>query len=461
MIKVELVDNIVENKNKSKFSGMKKNLNKKNSLDKILIVAYSILLNVFKRNISTKVSKTSKSLKYSSLSRSEKAKCNDLVQKVLRFTVYLDPWISSKKKGRVRVELFCLLRLALIDILIRNVRQETVLKKYSDTAIFFERTKHNKDQLRYFIHLGYSELKKKSLNPKFLFENKIRGALSRQYSLATIRRVEKIFSKAPHIDIQIKRSALKENYFEQIKGSFINSTHFRLSKNVSLIDINGYYSGDWWVQSLSASLPVNIAPMDFKDKTVLDVCCAPGGKSFQLADQGAILTSIDKSEKRLKIMKENLDRLKYDFDLICMDIFEYQPQKLFDIIFLDPPCTATGTIGKNPDLQFLKPLDKLDELSEIQEKMLDRCSGWLADNGFIIYSVCSLLKEEGENQISRFLRNNEKFSAVHPKKIGHLDQEGFEIHEGKGIRIMPFFEENVGGTEGFYIAYLQLKGKNY
>ena len=71
MIKVELVANIVENKNKSKFSGMKKNLNKKNPLDKISIVAYSIVLNVFKRNISTKESKTSKALKYSSLSRSD------------------------------------------------------------------------------------------------------------------------------------------------------------------------------------------------------------------------------------------------------------------------------------------------------------------------------------------------------------------------------------------------------
>ena len=72
---------------------MKKILNNKIN-DKILTTAYFIVLNVFKKNISTKQSMTSKAVKYSSLSSSDKAKCNDLVQKVLRFAVYLDPWIN-------------------------------------------------------------------------------------------------------------------------------------------------------------------------------------------------------------------------------------------------------------------------------------------------------------------------------------------------------------------------------
>ena len=99
---------------------MEKKINRKNSHDKILSVAYSIVLNVFKRHISTRETKT---LKYESLKGPDKAKCNDLVQNVLRFTVCLDPWINKNKKGRLRIELFCLVRLALIDILIRNARQ--------------------------------------------------------------------------------------------------------------------------------------------------------------------------------------------------------------------------------------------------------------------------------------------------------------------------------------------------
>ena len=273
---------------------MKKKLNNK-TYDKILTTAYFIVLNVFKKNISTRQSMASKTLKYSSLSSSDKAKCNDLVQKVLRFTVYLDPWINRNKKGRLRIEIFCLVRLALVDILVRNVRQETVLKKYSELASSFERTKHSKDQLRYFIHLGYSVLKKKSLEPLFLFESQIRKVLLSQYSLEIIERVEKIFSDSSPIDLSIKSSALEKNYFKQLKGNSVNRSHFRLSQKTSLIKTKGYCTGDWWVQSLAASLPVKIAPMALKEKIVLDVCCAPGGKSFQLADNGAILTSIDKS----------------------------------------------------------------------------------------------------------------------------------------------------------------------
>ena len=439
---------------------MKKEKLRKNLHDMILVVAYFIVLNVFKKNISTIKSKNLKAIKYSSLNSSDKAKCNDLVQKALRFSVYLDSWINKNKKGRLRVELVCLLKLALIDISVRNVRQETVLRKYSDLAFSFERTKHSKNVLRYFIHLGYSELKKNLLNPLFLFEDKMRSALLDQYSLESINRIEKIFSNTPLIDLSIKNSVLKENYFEQFKGTSVDLSHFRFYQKVILKETKGYLSGDWWVQSLSASLPVKIAPIDFREKHVIDVCCAPGGKSFQLADRGAILTSIDKSEKRLKLMKENLVRLNYDFNLLNVDLFEYQPNKLFDVVLLDPPCTATGTIGKNPDLQFLNPLDKLNELSDIQQKMLECCASWLKNDGYIIYSVCSLLKEEGEDQIKKFLRKNEKFCLVNPTNLNRSEQNGCEIYKNNGIRIMPFFNENIGGTEGFFIAYLQLKGKS-
>ena len=181
-------------------------------------------------------------------------------------------------------------------------------------------------------------------------------------------------------------------------------------------------------------------------------------KSFQLVDMGAILTSIDKSEKKVGDYEGKFVPLNYNFDLINMDVFDYEPKKMFDIILLDPPCTATGTIGKNPDLQFLDPVEKLDELIKVQQKMLERCSHWLTDNGFLIYSVCSLLKEEGENQIEKFLSNNKKFRAVHSVKKYELKQDGLEIQKDRGMRIMPFYEENIGGTEGFYVAYLQAKG---
>jgi 16S rRNA (cytosine967-C5)-methyltransferase len=433
---------------------------KKNQQDRVLMIAYLIVLNVFKRSISTRQSKESKTIKYYTLSGSDKAKCNDLVQNALRFTVYLDKWINSIKTGRIRVEMFCILRLALTDMLVRNKRKETVLKKYSDLAFSLERTKHSKDHLRYFIHLIYSEMKKKTFKPAFLFEQKIRKILLSQYSPESVKKIETAFSSSPPQDLSIKSYLITKKYFKDHEGSSVHPNHFRMSKNVSLLKTKGYYSGDWWVQNLSASLPVELAPFCLKGKNVLDLCCAPGGKSFQLADKGANVTSIDKSEKRLKLMRENLKRLGYCLELICSDIFEYKPKKPFDVILLDPPCTATGTIGKNPDLQLLNPLENLKSLFETQQNMLQRCSGWLSENGCIIYSVCSLLKEEGENQIDHFLKNNKKFKRVFPKTSHYTDQAGFKIYSNCGIRIMPFFENKIGGSEGFFISYLQLKGNN-
>ena len=191
---------------------MEKSFNKKNSQDKILITAYAIILNVFKKNISTRKSKALTAIKYSTFSSSDKTKCNDLVQNVLRFNLFLDLLINSRKKGRIRVELFCLLRLALTDILVRDVRQETVLKKYSNFALSSERTKHSIDQLRYYIHLGFSDWKKNSLKPLFLFEKKLLGVLVDQYNLESVKRIEKIFSKSPHIDIYIRNGVKKESY---------------------------------------------------------------------------------------------------------------------------------------------------------------------------------------------------------------------------------------------------------
>ena len=216
---------------------MEKKINRKNPNDKILSVAYSIVLNVFKRHVSTRGTKT---LKYESLKGSDKAKCNDLVQNVLRFTVCLDPWINKNKKGRLRIELLCIVRLALIDILIRNVRQEIVLKKYSDLAFSRERTKYNKDQLRYLIHLAYSELDNKDLNPVFLFEKKLRKALLDQYFLEDVKKVEKIFSKPSPLDLCIKNGASKKSYFKQFKGSSVDLSHFRFTKKSRFNRVHGH-----------------------------------------------------------------------------------------------------------------------------------------------------------------------------------------------------------------------------
>ena len=89
---------------------------------------------------------------------------------------------------------------------------------------------------------------------------------------------------------------------------------------------------------------------------------------------------------------------------------------------MDPPCTATGTLGKNPDLQFLNPLDKLEELLDTQKKMLDLCSGWLKDNGFKYHGLLMGKRRGGnyhwvDNHIVRATRFEGKFTDLIEKEV--------------------------------------------
>ena len=134
-----------------------------------------------------------------------------------------------------------------------------MLKKYSDLAASYERTKYSKDQLRYLIHLAYSNLENKELTPIFLFEKKLRKVLLDQYCLEKVTKVEKIFSKPPQIDLYLKKRVSERSYFKQIKGFSVDLSHFRFSQNMSLKNTKGYLEGEWWVQSLAASLPVTVS----------------------------------------------------------------------------------------------------------------------------------------------------------------------------------------------------------
>ena len=153
---------------------------------------------------------------------------------------------------------------------------------------------------------------------------------------------------------------------------------------------SGYEEGQWWVQDAAASIPVKLLG-NLRGKRVLDLCAAPGGKTMQLVDAGADVTAIDISRNRMKILKENLQRVNFDANLITTDIFSYKVGEEYDIVLLDAPCSATGTIRRHPDLPFLKGEGELAALVKVQKKMLGHARDFVKPGGHIIYCTCSLL----------------------------------------------------------------------
>ncbi len=205
---------------------------------------------------------------------------------------------------------------------------------------------------------------------------------------------------------------------------------------------------DEWVQDYASHIPVSLLD-DLNGKHVLDLCAAPGGKTMQLASKHAKVTSIDISEKRLLRLKENLKRtnLEAQVEVICADILKWNPQQQYDIVLLDAPCSATGTLRRHPDLPYIRKASDIQSLIDLQANLLSRVKDWVKDNGLLIYCTCSLQKDEGEKQIESFLSQNKNFIRHSMKQ-----HENYQTPDGD-IRLLPTNND----MDGFFISCLSNK----
>lgn len=247
-------------------------------------------------------------------------------------------------------------------------------------------------------------------------------------------------------------AAAKEVAKASMTEAPIHITDKSTGKNIPMVQTipvneqEGYADGAWWVQDFASHLPVTLIK-DPKGKHVLDLCAAPGGKTMQLAAMGATVTAVDISEKRLRRLQENLHRtgLEGNVSVMCADLLKWQPDAQSDIVLLDAPCSATGTLRRHPDLPYIRKMRDIKSLVTLQYDLLNRAKKWVKNGGQLIYCTCSLQKSEGEEQISRFVSQNQDFSRVHI--TGHPQ---WQTPDGD-IRLLPTY----GDMDGFFISILQ------
>ena len=281
----------------------------------------------------------------------------------------------------------------------------------------------------------------------------LRGPLINAYGKSAVIEIEKIQSLTPPIDITLKDPSKIHNWAKALEGRIVFQESIRLESGRQISALPGFKEGDWWVQDTAASIPVRLLE-NLSGKKVLDLCAAPGAKTLQLASLGAAVTAVDISANRLELLKDNLDRCELTANVIESDAFNITDK--FDIILLDAPCSATGTIRRHPDLVHCKDGSNFFELIEIQSKLLDHASSILEDNGLIVYVTCSLLPDEGECQIEEFLDRNDQFIIKKPNGIEKNIPEAWVLSSGD-IRITPASSNEEEGLDGFYICYLQKK----
>lgn len=189
-----------------------------------------------------------------------------------------------------------------------------------------------------------------------------------------------------------------------------------LTKPINIKEIPGFENGLVSIQDIAAQYLVNI----LKNNSVhfskaLDACSAPGGKTCQLLENyDCGLTSVDIDATRIAKVKENLDRLKLKAKIIIGDSAnqKWWDGEKFDLIVADVPCSATGTIKRNPDIKINRSESDLNKFVDTQRKIINNLWCMLVENGYMVYITCSIFKEENQINIDWFKQTLNGFNVI-------------------------------------------------
>jgi 16S rRNA (cytosine967-C5)-methyltransferase len=279
---------------------------------------------------------------------------------------------------------------------------------------------------------------------------------STHYGETVARDIAIAIGHEPSLDITVKSDA--EQWATRLHGEMLPTGSVRTLLQGSVTMLPGFSEGEWWVQDAAAALPAQLFG-DVTGKAIADLCAAPGGKTAQLAQAGARVVAIDRSQNRMARLRDNLARLSLEAETVVADAAEWQAgdNSGFDGILVDAPCTSTGTIRRHPDIGWLRQEADIAALTALQKRLLQKAVALLKPGGTLVYCTCSLEPEEGEQAISAFLAAESSMRRV---PIVASEVAGLtEIVTAEGdLRTLPCHlpheDPRLGGLDGFYAARL-------
>ena len=253
----------------------------------------------------------------------------------------------------------------------------------------------------------------------------------------------------PPLDLTLKQGEDAASWADRLGGQSLAPNHVRLARGSELTSLPGFDEGQWWVQDIAASLPASLMG-DGAGRPVLDLCAAPGGKTMQLAAAGWDVTALDQSAKRLGRLSENLARTGLTATMVTADALDFTPARAFDAVLLDAPCTATGIFRRHPDVLHRIGARDIAERAELQAALLNRAARAVKPGGVLVYAVCSLEPEEGEEQARAFLSRHAGFTT---DAIGSDElPDGITAGEHGWLRTLPTMLADQGRMDGFFVA---------
>lgn len=278
------------------------------------------------------------------------------------------------------------------------------------------------------------------------------NTLIREKGIVFVKELVKTkITELTHIRVNTKKVSIQEfvklldkNKIEYEPSLYKYTFNVDYSKLVKIRELEKFYI----VQGLPSIVACNLLEVE-KNSKVLDCCSAPGGKSMFIAslDNSISVTSCDVYPFKVNMIKEYAGKLGLkNITPVLQDGTKYNKDfdNKFDYIMCDVPCSNTGVIGKKPDVVLKKNEKDIEVLSNIQYNILTTNAKYLKTGGKLIYSTCSIMSDENEKVLERFLRENKEFEYL-PFSIKEFDAENVPYYT---------FYPNITKTEGFFIGRL-------
>jgi 16S rRNA (cytosine967-C5)-methyltransferase len=276
---------------------------------------------------------------------------------------------------------------------------------------------------------------------------------TRNYGTDTARAIALANGREPALDLTVKSNP--EHWAEKLGGRVLPTGLVRAVAHGPVSQLPGFGEGAWWVQDAAAALPARLLG-DVGGRAVADLCAAPGGKTAQLAAAGARVIAVDRAPARLERLRQNLDRLRLDAELIAADATAWRAGP-FDAVLLDAPCTSTGTIRRHPDIPWLKRETDIAALATLQRRLLAQAVELTRPGGTLVYCTCSLEPEEGTEIVRDLLAGR---AELRRQPISAAEGHGFAewLTPDGDLRTLPCHladpDSGMAGLDGFYAARL-------
>lgn len=227
-----------------------------------------------------------------------------------------------------------------------------------------------------------------------------------------------------------------------------------LSNTGSVDELNAYNEGLFHAQDLASQLCCEaLDPQD--GETVFDLCSAPGGKAFTIAEKmnnTGVVRAFDIYQSRVELIRNGANRLGLSnvYSYLSDAAIFNENYGLADRVLCDVPCSGLGIIRRKPEIRFKKTAD-IDNLPELQYRILCNATRYLKQGGRLVYSTCTLNPAENSEVCDRFLAEHPDF-----KKVDVLPEVERYSPEDKYLTLMP----HVNSTDGFFIAAFEKCGGN-